>query len=85
VLSSYSPICCGWIGNTERIARRHYLQTTEADFDKALGLQRAAKSAAISSGEYAQLAPDANKKPRFHEENAVGAIASHASFAQDRI
>jgi hypothetical protein len=30
-------VVCGWIGNTERIARRHYLQTTEADFDKAVG------------------------------------------------
>ena len=78
-------VVCGWIGNTERIARRHYLQTTEADFDKALGLQRAAKSAAISSGEYAQLAQDANKKPRFHAENAVNAMGSQSSFAQDRI
>jgi integrase len=78
-------VVCGWIGNTERIARRHYLQTTEEDFDKAIGLQRAAKSAAISSHEYAQLAQDANKKPRFQDENAVGAMVSQSSFAQDRI
>jgi integrase len=77
-------VVCGWIGNTERIARRHYLQTTEEDFDKAVGLQRAAKSAAISSSEYAQLAQDVNKKPRFHVENAVGAMGSPSSFAQDR-
>jgi hypothetical protein len=71
-------VVCGWIGNTERIARRHYLQTTEADFEKALGTQqRAAKSAAISSGEYAQLAQDETKKPRFPAENADN--------AQDRI
>ena len=64
-------VVCGWIGNTERIARRHYLQTTEADFDKATGgLQRAAKSAAISSGEYAQLAQEQTKEPRFPPENA---------------
>jgi integrase len=79
-------VVCGWIGNTERIARRHYLQTTEADFDKATGgLQRAAKSAAISSGEYAQLAQDETKEPRFPPENAGNAVLSLSSCAQDRI
>lgn len=78
-------VVCGWIGNTERIARRHYLQTTEADFDKAIGLQRAAKSAALSSGEYAQLAQDETKEPRFPAENAADAVLSGSSCAQDRI
>ncbi len=27
-------VVCAWIGNTERIAAKHYLQVTEADFDK---------------------------------------------------
>lgn len=78
-------VVCAWIGNTERIARRHYLQTTEADFDKAVGVQRAAKSAAISSGEYAQLAQDETKEPRFPAENAANAVLSGSSCAQDRI
>ena len=78
-------VVCGWIGNTERIARRHYLQTTEADFDKALGVQRAAKSAAIPSGEYAQLAQDETKEPRFPANNAADAVLSGSSCAQDRI
>ena len=77
-------VVCGWIGNTERIARRHYLQTTEADFDKALGVQRAAKSAAISSSEYAQLAQDETKEPRFPAQNAVNAVPQLSSCAQDR-
>jgi hypothetical protein len=81
-------VVCGWIGNTERIARRHYLQITEADFDQAIGLQsglqRAAKSAAISSSEYAQLAQDETKEPRFPAENAVNAVPQLSSFAQDR-
>ncbi len=78
-------VVCGWIGNTERIARRHYLQTTDADFDKAVGgLQRAAKSAAISSGEYAQLAQEQSKEPRFPPENADNAVLSLSSCAQDR-
>ena len=78
-------VVCGWIGNTERIARRHYLQTTEADFDKALGVQRAAKSAAISSSEYAQLAQEETKEPRFPAENVANAVLSLSSCAQDRI
>ncbi len=28
-------VVCAWIGNTERIAAKHYLQVTEADFDRA--------------------------------------------------
>jgi hypothetical protein len=73
-------VVCGWIGNSECIARRHYLQTTEADFDKATGeLQRAAKSAAISSGECAQLAQDETKEPRFPPENGGSAILSLSS------
>ena len=82
-------VVCGWIGNTERIARRHYLQITEADFDQAIGskdgLQRAAKSAAISSSEYAQLAQVETKEPRFPAENAVNAVPQLSSCAQDRI
>ncbi|HVT79640.1 MAG TPA: integrase, partial [Phycisphaerae bacterium] len=26
---------CRWIGNTARIAQKHYLQVTDADFEKA--------------------------------------------------
>ena len=82
-------VVCGWIGNTERIARRHYLQITEADFDQATGvqggLQRAAKSAAISSSEYAQLAQEETKEPRFPAQNAVNAVPQLCLNAQDRI
>jgi hypothetical protein len=82
-------VVCGWIGNRERIARRHYLQITEGDFDQATGmqggLQRAAKSAAISSSEYAQLAQEQTKEPRFPAGNAVNAVPQLSSCAQDRI
>lgn len=78
-------VVCGWIGNTERIARRHYLQTTEADFDKAIGLQGAAKSAAIRSGESAQLAQDETQKPHSPRKNANHAVLVGSSSAQDRI
>jgi hypothetical protein len=28
---------CSWIGNSKPVAQKHYLKTTEADFEKALG------------------------------------------------
>jgi hypothetical protein len=28
-------VVCAWIGNTELVAARHYLQVTEADFERA--------------------------------------------------
>jgi integrase len=78
-------VVCGWIGNTERIARRHYLQITEADFDHATGgQQRAAESAAIPSGEYARLAQVEKKEPRFPHQNAGNAVPQLSSCAQDR-
>jgi hypothetical protein len=27
-----SHVACAWMGNTEQVARRHYLQVTEDDF-----------------------------------------------------
>lgn len=79
-------VVCGWIGNTERIARRHYLQITDADFDRATrGEQRAAKSAAIRSSEYAQLAQEQKQEPRFPAETAENAVLVGSSNAQDRI
>lgn len=41
-------VVCAWLGNTPKVALGHYLQTLEADFDKALG---GAKSGAVSGGQ----------------------------------
>lgn len=61
----------------------------EAGFEQAIGSdheeQRAAESAAISSGEYAQPAQVGMKKPRFPANNAGNAVLSGSSSAQDRI
>ncbi len=40
-LAKIHPIkaVCDWIGNSVTVAQRHYLQTTEADFDKAAGVE----------------------------------------------
>src|SRR5205823_13617452 len=39
-------VVCKWIGNTERIAQKHYLQVTDDHFDRAAG--GAAKSDATA-------------------------------------
>src|SRR5665213_3778091 len=31
-------VVCQWIGNTERVAQNHYLQTTDAHFEKAVAM-----------------------------------------------
>lgn len=40
-------VVCAWIGNTERIAAKHYLQVTNDDFDRAA--EGAAKSGAVDA------------------------------------
>jgi hypothetical protein len=37
-------VVCRWIGNSEAVAREHYLQTTDAHFQKAVGAAPAGKS-----------------------------------------
>jgi hypothetical protein len=43
-------VVCAWIGNTEMIAAKHYLQVTEADFERATSSSRegGAESGAVS-------------------------------------
>jgi hypothetical protein len=41
-------VVCDWIGNTEAVATKHYLQTTEAHFDRAT--QKAQQSASDDEG-----------------------------------
>jgi len=41
-------VVCGWIGNSEKVARDHYLHTTDADFDLAVS---AAQNAAHTTAE----------------------------------
>ncbi len=42
-LAKIHPIkaVCDWIGNSVTVAQRHYLQTTEDDFDRAAGVETA--------------------------------------------
>lgn len=43
-----SHVVCAWLGNSEAIARKHYLQVREVDFQKAA--QKAARSTPASGG-----------------------------------
>lgn len=45
-------VVCAWIGNSERVAARHYLQVTDAHFEKALhsALQYEAESSGTHTG-----------------------------------
>jgi hypothetical protein len=43
-------VVCSWIGNSQLIAAKHYLQVTDEDFEKAVGkkaLRNALQSGAI--------------------------------------
>lgn len=44
-------VACAWVGNTESVARKHYLQVTDGHFADAIK-ESAAKSAADTSGQY---------------------------------
>jgi integrase len=43
-------VAVAWIGNSTRVAQKHYLTVTDADFDRARGAQSGAKSGAVSGG-----------------------------------
>ena len=39
-------VVCAWIGNSEAVAAKHYLQVTSEHFQKAAGMDEAARNAA---------------------------------------
>ena len=45
-----SHVVCAWIGNSEAVARRHYLQVTDEHFAAGAGLESAASGAAHPNG-----------------------------------
>ena len=49
-----SHVVCKWMGNSQQVARKHYLQTTEEHFDRAL--EGGAKSGALAAQNRAQHA-----------------------------
>jgi len=50
---------CSWLGNTEAVAMSHYLQVTDADFDKALARPEGAAARCIGAADRNGAPPDA--------------------------
>jgi hypothetical protein len=53
-------VVCAWIGNTNSITMRHYLQVTDADYRKAAGAESGAPSGAVSGAVSECRRPTAN-------------------------
>jgi hypothetical protein len=56
-------VVCRWLGNSPTIARRHYLQTTDRHFEKALGSKSAAQGAALRPAVEHPVAHQNNENP----------------------
>lgn len=62
-------VACAWVGNTEAVARKHYLQVTDQHFEQAIG-GGAAKSAAEGAGN--DRKGDAPESDKPGSDNALG-------------
>jgi hypothetical protein len=56
-------VACAWIGNSEIIAKKHYLQVTDEDY------ARAASGAAVSAGQHRTGGEPAMQNPTGNSEN----------------
>lgn len=66
LMDDYAPhIVCQWIGNSEAVAKKHYLMVKDAAFDKATN--RAARRAAPTSANGGQMAYLNGENPRYSE------------------
>ena len=68
-------VVCGWIGNTERVAANHYLQTTDEHFTKAVagtpgqgGTQAAHRRHRIRHSTRRNRPAQAGTRPRFRSQ-----------------
>ena len=73
-----SHVVTAWLGNSERIAEKHYLQVLDSHFDRASqdgsalkAAQKAAQSASESLGNDSQRSEAENEKPLVLQENAA--------------
>ncbi len=63
-------VVCGWIGNSEAVARKHYLQVTDEHFERAVrGDEQAAQNAAQSA--HAMHRTEPQRKTAAHEKTPV--------------
>jgi hypothetical protein len=74
---------CAWMGNSTRIARKHYLQLTDAQFAKAAGVDAAQNPAQSphDQGGHEQTASHQNKeKPPTCHTLAVSGIGGQSDL-----
>ena len=69
-------VVCAWIGNSQAVAKEHYLQVTDADFAKAAGSEKAPQKAqqkgAETSGKERQRG---TAKTKTAEKFAISAVS----------
>jgi hypothetical protein len=70
-----------WFGNSRIIAERHYLQVTDADFDRAIGnpMRQTMYSTAVTNGQQ----PPGENVPRSIYEKSDNSRELHASGVGD--
>jgi integrase len=69
-----SHVVCAWLGNSVRVARKHYLQVTEAHFDRAIAktTRQTAQQMLERAGERgSQSVETKTKTPEIPAENAA--------------
>lgn len=83
-----SHVVCQWLGNSEAIARKHYLQLTDEHFERAIG--PAAGAAPAMSAQSGELDPEAQSTTRRAAESGAvdaqsGADAVHFPVQQPSV
>jgi len=69
-------IVCTWIGNSQQVARKHYLQITEKHYEKAAGMvtSEAAQEAALHGTAKPRIEPNSVIEPPLFDEKRGYAI-----------
>ncbi len=75
-------VVCNWIGNSEDIAAKHYLQVTDDDFEKAL--QNVTQYSAVYSSTESQSKKPAHKKTSIFQEVSTDCIIVRKSEMENR-
>ncbi len=67
-----SHVVCAWIGNSEQVARKHYLQVTDEHFDRAANPRDAKSDASVTHNPTQHAAAEIRTDPRCQKETPVG-------------
>src|SRR5262249_14383359 len=73
-------VVCNWIGNSEAVAEKHYLQVTESDFQRAAG--SAAQSGAVGAETALQEPVQTVRAESCQELNERRKVPDYRDFVQ---